>query len=92
MQINIGFHWKATSVYVLPQDETLQAAIVALFSTFYISRNFSCFQRTRALVKFLQQMTNSVARAKPFQGYRKYKNCVHFHNLTGVTKGNIALQ
>ena len=33
-----------------------------------ISRNFSYFQRTRALVKFLQQMTNSVARAKPFQG------------------------
>ena len=26
-------HWKATSVYVLPQDETLQAVIVAVVST-----------------------------------------------------------
>ena len=33
MQISIGFYWKATSLYVLPQDETLQAAIVAVFST-----------------------------------------------------------
>ena len=32
MLINIGFHRKTTSVYVLPQLETLQAVIVALDS------------------------------------------------------------
>ena len=43
MQINIGFHWKATSVYVLPQDETLQAAIVAVFSTLIFRAIFLTF-------------------------------------------------
>ena len=53
---------------------------------------FSYFQRTRALVKFLHQMTNSVARSKPFQGNKKYNNSLQFYNLTRVTKGNIAIQ
>ena len=43
MQINIGFHWKAISVYVLPQDETLQAAIVAVFSTLIFRAIFLAF-------------------------------------------------
>ena len=50
------------------------------------------FQRTRALVKFIHQMTNSVARSKPFQGNKNYKNVVQFYNFMRVTKGNIALQ
>ena len=67
MQINTGFRRKATSVYVLPQDETLQAVIVAVASTLIFRAIVPAnFQRTRALVKFLHQMTNSVARLKPF--------------------------
>ena len=96
MQINIGFDGKATSVYILPQDETLQAVIVAVvFSTLIFHAIFPAyFQRTRLLVKFLHQMTNSVARSKPFQGNTKYENCVQFDNLTRVyvTKRNIAVQ
>ena len=43
MRFNTGFHWKATSVYVLPQDETLQAAIVVVFSTLIFRAIFLTF-------------------------------------------------
>ena len=49
MQINIDFRRKATSVYVLPQDRTLQAVFVALISTLIFGAIFPAyFQRTRA--------------------------------------------
>ena len=89
MQINTGFRIGKPPQSVLLQEETLQAVIVAVVSTL-IFRAISYFQRTRALVKFLQQMTNSVARSKPFQGNKKHENFVEFYNLTRVTKGNIA--
>ena len=78
MQINRGNHRKATSG--------------GGGFYFVISRNFFYFKGTCALVKFLHQMTNSVARSKPFQGNNKYETCVQFYNLTRVTKGNIALK
>lgn len=51
--------------------------IVAVVSTLIFCA-FSFTFMGRALVKFLHQMTNSVARSKPFQGNKKYKNCVQF--------------
>ena len=43
MQINIGFHRKATSVYVLLQDETLKAVFVAVVSTLIFRAIFLTF-------------------------------------------------